>query len=51
MHPLSPLTYYRRHKRQTLLLMGLVALMTWVYAPWSVFWTRCRRVWTPPEAI
>ncbi len=28
MNPLSPLTYYRRHKRQTLLLAGLVALMT-----------------------
>jgi hypothetical protein len=28
MNPLSPLTYYRRHKRQTLLLLGLVALMT-----------------------
>jgi len=28
MNPLSPLTYYRRHKRQTLLLMGLIALMT-----------------------
>jgi hypothetical protein len=28
MNPLSPLTYYRRHKRQTVLLMGLIALMT-----------------------
>jgi ABC-type lipoprotein release transport system permease subunit len=28
MNPLSPLTYYRRHKRQTLLLAGLVGLMT-----------------------
>ncbi len=28
MNPLSPLTYYRRHKRQTLLLLGLIALMT-----------------------
>ena len=28
MNPLSPLTYYRRHKRQTLLLVGLVSLMT-----------------------
>jgi ABC-type lipoprotein release transport system permease subunit len=28
MNPLSPLTYYRRHKRQTFLLMGLIALMT-----------------------
>jgi len=28
MNPLSPLTYCRRHKRQTLLLMGLISLMT-----------------------
>jgi ABC-type lipoprotein release transport system permease subunit len=28
MNPLSPLTYYLRHKRQTLLLLGLVSLMT-----------------------
>jgi ABC-type lipoprotein release transport system permease subunit len=28
MNPLSPLTYYRRHKRQTLLLLILIALMT-----------------------
>jgi hypothetical protein len=28
MNPLSPLTYYLRHKRQTLLLVGLVSLMT-----------------------
>jgi ABC-type antimicrobial peptide transport system permease subunit len=28
MNPLSPFTYYRRHKRQTLLLLGLVSLMT-----------------------
>ena len=28
MNPLSPLTYYRRHKRQTLLLMALISLMT-----------------------
>ncbi len=28
MNPLSPLTYYRRHKRQTLLLVALVGLMT-----------------------
>jgi ABC-type lipoprotein release transport system permease subunit len=28
LNPLSPLTYYRRHKRQTLLLMGLIGLMT-----------------------
>jgi len=28
MNPLYPLTYYRRHKRQTLLLMGLITLMT-----------------------
>jgi ABC-type lipoprotein release transport system permease subunit len=28
MNPLSPFTYYCRHKRQTLLLMGLIALMT-----------------------
>ena len=28
MNPLSPLTYYLRHKRQTFLLMGLVSLMT-----------------------
>lgn len=28
MNPLSPLTYYVRHKRQTLLLLTLVALMT-----------------------
>jgi len=28
MNPLSPLTYYRRHKRQTLLLMGLITLVT-----------------------
>jgi ABC-type lipoprotein release transport system permease subunit len=28
MNPLSPLTYYRRHKRQTLLLASLVALVT-----------------------
>jgi ABC-type lipoprotein release transport system permease subunit len=28
MSPLSPFTYYLRHKRQTLLLVGLVSLMT-----------------------
>lgn len=28
MNPLSPLTFYLRHKRQTLLLVGLVGLMT-----------------------
>ncbi len=28
MNPLSPLTYYRRHKRQTLLLLVLISLMT-----------------------
>ncbi len=28
MNPLSPLTYYRRHKHQTLLLVALVSLMT-----------------------
>lgn len=28
MNPLSPLTYYRRHKRSTLLLLVLVSLMT-----------------------
>ena len=28
MNPLSPLTYYRRHKRQTLLLVSLVTLVT-----------------------
>jgi len=28
MNPLSPITYYRRHKRQTFLLVSLVALMT-----------------------
>jgi len=28
MNPLSPVTYYLRHKRQTLLVIGLVALMT-----------------------
>ncbi|MBL7077474.1 MAG: ABC transporter permease [Kiritimatiellae bacterium] len=28
MNPLSPLTYYRRHKRQTLLQVSLVALVT-----------------------
>jgi ABC-type lipoprotein release transport system permease subunit len=28
MDPLSPFTYYRRHKRQTLLLVSLVALVT-----------------------
>jgi ABC-type lipoprotein release transport system permease subunit len=28
MNPLSPLAYYRRHKRQTLLLMGLISLVT-----------------------
>lgn len=28
MNPLSPFTYYRRHKRQTLLLVSLVALVT-----------------------
>jgi hypothetical protein len=28
MNPLTPLTYYGRHKRQTLLLVGLIALMT-----------------------
>jgi ABC-type lipoprotein release transport system permease subunit len=28
MNPLSPFTYYRRHKRQTLLLMSLISLMT-----------------------
>ena len=28
MNPLSPLTYFRRHKQQTLLLAGLVSLMT-----------------------
>ena len=28
MNPLSPLTYYFRHKRQTLLQVGLIALVT-----------------------
>ena len=28
MNPLSSLTYYRRHKRQALLLVGLISLMT-----------------------
>ena len=28
MNPLSPLTYYRRHKRSALLLIGMVALVT-----------------------
>lgn len=28
MNPLSPFTYYRRHKRQTLLLVGLITLVT-----------------------
>jgi ABC-type lipoprotein release transport system permease subunit len=28
MNPLSPLTYYRRHKRQTLLLVSIIALAT-----------------------
>jgi ABC-type lipoprotein release transport system permease subunit len=28
MNPLSPFTYYRRHQRQTLLLAGLISLMT-----------------------
>ncbi len=28
MNPLSPFTYYRRHKRQTLLLVSLIALVT-----------------------
>jgi ABC-type lipoprotein release transport system permease subunit len=28
MNPLSPLTYYRRHKGQTLLLVGLITLVT-----------------------
>lgn len=28
MNPLSPFTYYRRHKRQSLLLVGVVALVT-----------------------
>ena len=28
MNPLSPLTYYRRHKRRALLLMALIALST-----------------------
>jgi ABC-type lipoprotein release transport system permease subunit len=28
MNPLSPFTYYRRHKGQTLLLVGLISLMT-----------------------
>ncbi|MFN2286491.1 MAG: ABC transporter permease [Anaerolineae bacterium] len=28
MKPLSPLTYYRRHKRQILLMLGLIALVT-----------------------
>jgi hypothetical protein len=28
MNPLSPFTYYRRHKRQTLLLLGLISLVT-----------------------
>jgi ABC-type lipoprotein release transport system permease subunit len=28
MNPLSPFTYYRRHKSQTLLLVGLIILMT-----------------------
>jgi ABC-type lipoprotein release transport system permease subunit len=28
MNPLSPFTYYRRHKRQTILLVGLIILVT-----------------------
>lgn len=28
MNPLSPLTYYRRHKRSTLLLVALIAFST-----------------------
>ena len=28
MNPLSPFTYYRRHKRQTFLLVGLITLVT-----------------------
>ena len=28
MNPLSPFTYYRRHKRSTLLLMSLIGLTT-----------------------
>ena len=30
MNPLSPLTYYRRHRRSALLLVALVALATMV---------------------
>ena len=28
MNPLSPFTYYRRHKRRALLLVGLIAALT-----------------------
>jgi hypothetical protein len=30
MNPLSPFTYYRRHRRSALLLMALIALATMV---------------------
>jgi ABC-type lipoprotein release transport system permease subunit len=57
-NPLSPLTYYRRHKRQALLLIGVVALVTlgvhtmigvldsgWEYALYSFHYlTRLSRV-------
>jgi ABC-type lipoprotein release transport system permease subunit len=37
MKPLSPLTYYRRHKRQALLLVSLIAFTTlWVYVTIAV---------------
>ena len=28
MNPLSPFTYYRRHKRQTILLVSLITMVT-----------------------
>ncbi|MCP4548708.1 MAG: ABC transporter permease [bacterium] len=39
MNPLSPLTYHRRHKRRSALLVGLIGLMTaGIYLMIAIFW-------------
>ena len=39
MNPFSPLTYHRRYKQRTALLLGLVSLMTaGVYVMIAMFW-------------
>jgi hypothetical protein len=42
MNPLSPFTHYRRHKRHTALLLGLISLVTaglflMVALSWAIF--------------